>query len=644
MSAPIPQTSFMSSEALKEEGNTLFKQKKFKEALTAYTKAIAMDETNFVLYSNRAMVQIKLHNGPSALKDAKKCVQLCDDPKFVKGHLREAQAHRLLNAPAAAFQAVQEGLKKVPDDPLLLKVRAELSNFATFTDKRVATRVEEILANNWPKEAAHKIRMFYQTWKFQCERTCFSPMIQTLSIGGKILAFSFITDLSFDPLDLKEHPKVVKVDKLCILDEYRGQGLEADMLRQVVLEHGEVECELHDLRPIGNLAKGGGPQGYRFVDAHGYAGSYIIVSQVANSVGIAQIQEGSTVRSTTYEVPAENLDKSFLLSSALHIVGETVHIFLSCISGAASLIYTITLGQTQPAATFYARLDDISVTALAVAPLAASPVPHLLLGCHGPHHLSVRSVVLEETPSVGPVVVTDNDCPHSRSKEVFTDENRFVRLVADPLGRFVVCVPEDEEFISIAQLPADPAPAVISLAATAKSVVVCPLENGNSRLLVETMVDVTVAMLDNTGTVIGGSAHTTPLNDPATFTPNAALFTEFDDISYNHVITAWESSGRVMLSTVTMEEDAQTPGSDPRQGSIRILDLTSSTPSTVAEFVLERQSGNGKAGSRGPQRLRDPRWVGVWETGVAVLDDMGEVLGTPGRGGRASGGRRDTPF
>jgi hypothetical protein len=53
-------TSSQSAATLKEEGNTLFTQKKYKEARIKYTLAIGLDPSNPVLFANRAACNLSL--------------------------------------------------------------------------------------------------------------------------------------------------------------------------------------------------------------------------------------------------------------------------------------------------------------------------------------------------------------------------------------------------------------------------------------------------------------------------------------------------------------------------------------------------------------------------------------------------------
>ena len=73
----------------KSLGNAEFKQKNFVKAAELYTKAIELDPTNHVFYSNRSGCYTSLRKFEDSLKDAKKCIEL--KPDWHKGYIRKAQ-------------------------------------------------------------------------------------------------------------------------------------------------------------------------------------------------------------------------------------------------------------------------------------------------------------------------------------------------------------------------------------------------------------------------------------------------------------------------------------------------------------------------------------------------------------------------
>ncbi|CEJ01401.1 hypothetical protein RMCBS344292_15428 [Rhizopus microsporus] len=72
----------------REEGNTLFKEGKWPEAIERYTESIKRNDKDVRPYSNRAACYLKLMAVHEAEKDADRCIEL--DPAFVRGYIRKA--------------------------------------------------------------------------------------------------------------------------------------------------------------------------------------------------------------------------------------------------------------------------------------------------------------------------------------------------------------------------------------------------------------------------------------------------------------------------------------------------------------------------------------------------------------------------
>ena len=84
--------------ALKEQGNALYLQKRYDEAVRVYTQALALDPTNHVLYSNRCACHLRKEDDLNATvdttRDALKCTEL--QPEWAKGFLRLGAAREKL--------------------------------------------------------------------------------------------------------------------------------------------------------------------------------------------------------------------------------------------------------------------------------------------------------------------------------------------------------------------------------------------------------------------------------------------------------------------------------------------------------------------------------------------------------------------
>ena len=93
---------FRSAESRKEEGNQLYKIKKYPEALAKYTNAIELCPENPAYYGNRSACHMMLAQYTKALEDAKTAVSL--DSKFVKGFVRIAKCCIALGETPSAKQ------------------------------------------------------------------------------------------------------------------------------------------------------------------------------------------------------------------------------------------------------------------------------------------------------------------------------------------------------------------------------------------------------------------------------------------------------------------------------------------------------------------------------------------------------------
>merc|ERR1712156_1210277 len=109
----VEKDAKISAERQKEEGNQLYKAKKYTEALAKYSSAIELCPENPAYYGNRAACQMMLSQYNKALEDAKTSVQL--DSNFVKGFVRIAKCCIALGETPSAKQAIDQGLALEPD-------------------------------------------------------------------------------------------------------------------------------------------------------------------------------------------------------------------------------------------------------------------------------------------------------------------------------------------------------------------------------------------------------------------------------------------------------------------------------------------------------------------------------------------------
>ncbi|KAM7539563.1 hypothetical protein Aperf_G00000023387 [Anoplocephala perfoliata] len=107
------------SEIEKDQGNTLFKEGKYAEAIEKYTTAIRLAPENSLLYTNRALALCKLDRYASAEADCS--IALNINPKLVKGLYRRAQARKALGKLEEAISDLKRILDIEPRNSAALK-------------------------------------------------------------------------------------------------------------------------------------------------------------------------------------------------------------------------------------------------------------------------------------------------------------------------------------------------------------------------------------------------------------------------------------------------------------------------------------------------------------------------------------------
>ena len=135
----------------KEKGNALVKEKKYKEALDCYSKAIEIDPNNQILYSNRSLMHCNLGEFQEALDDADKAISI--KPDYGKAYLRKGKALEGLNKIKEALDTYKLGLEKDKDNAQLKQAVDELDaqvnnpflkNYPKlFTDPRTAGMMKD---------------------------------------------------------------------------------------------------------------------------------------------------------------------------------------------------------------------------------------------------------------------------------------------------------------------------------------------------------------------------------------------------------------------------------------------------------------------------------------------------------------------
>ena len=135
----------------KDKGNALVKEKKYKDALDCYTKAIEIDPNDPILYSNRSAMHLNLSEFNEALTDAEKAISIKAD--YGKAYLRKGKALEGLYKVDEALKTYKLGLERDKENAQLLQASQELEaslnnpflkNYPKlFTDPRTANMMKD---------------------------------------------------------------------------------------------------------------------------------------------------------------------------------------------------------------------------------------------------------------------------------------------------------------------------------------------------------------------------------------------------------------------------------------------------------------------------------------------------------------------
>ena len=129
------------AERQKVEGNEFIAANKPEKAVESYSKAINLDPSNAIYFSNRAAAYSMMGDHFNALEDAKQSCKL--NPSYAKAYNRVGKAHLALGEPEEAIVAFTKALELDPKD---LNVKSSLESAC-----RAASGESEEITKTEPK-------------------------------------------------------------------------------------------------------------------------------------------------------------------------------------------------------------------------------------------------------------------------------------------------------------------------------------------------------------------------------------------------------------------------------------------------------------------------------------------------------------
>jgi len=106
----------------KNKGNENYKCEEFEEAVSCYTKSLAYNQDNAVLFANRGMASVKLGNNDQAFVDCCKSLEI--DPSYTKALARRAMIHHACGRYFEAAVDFEECMRREPENQSYLKLHS----------------------------------------------------------------------------------------------------------------------------------------------------------------------------------------------------------------------------------------------------------------------------------------------------------------------------------------------------------------------------------------------------------------------------------------------------------------------------------------------------------------------------------------
>lgn len=138
------------------KGNEFFKNEEFQDAVSCYTKSIALDDSNPILYANRAMASIRLDNLEQAVLDCTKALHL--DPAHTKALARRGMVHHKRGHYKEATDDFQKCIENEPENKHYLQLMkcSEKKLIEVEGDKKFQKSKKKIIIQEVTEEDDHQ--------------------------------------------------------------------------------------------------------------------------------------------------------------------------------------------------------------------------------------------------------------------------------------------------------------------------------------------------------------------------------------------------------------------------------------------------------------------------------------------------------
>lgn len=161
-------TQTSQAQVYKDQGNVLYHEKKYSEAIEMFSEAIQVDNNNEIYYNNRSMCYAALKNWNQSLTDAKAAVSIAS--KYHKAHYHVIKAYIHLDKLKSARLSLLYAIKECGDKKEFQQLEALIESITTIAVRPKPTHfdvIDQLGDGNFSKiykvkynQSAPKVRLF----------------------------------------------------------------------------------------------------------------------------------------------------------------------------------------------------------------------------------------------------------------------------------------------------------------------------------------------------------------------------------------------------------------------------------------------------------------------------------------------------
>jgi stress-induced-phosphoprotein 1 len=230
------------AEEFKEKGNKDFQAGKYSDSIKSYDKAIELDPSNHVYYSNRSAAYAGLGQWEKALEDGNKCIQVKAD--WGKGYFRKGLALQELKKYQEAVETFKKGVQVDPSNADLKQKLSEAEELSKKYKPRVNPDGSPMSPAQVAKEEGNEN---FKVGKIDIAVQCYTRALQLCTEKDQQDKAAIHSNRALCYAQLYNHPEVVSDCTACLL--IQPNNTKALLRRALAYEALEkMEKALEDLK------------------------------------------------------------------------------------------------------------------------------------------------------------------------------------------------------------------------------------------------------------------------------------------------------------------------------------------------------------------------------------------------------------